>query len=494
MSFISGIRRLFHRRPTPRVIHARYDAARTGDRNQKHWVDVDSLDADASHSPEVRKRISTRARLETGNNGFGKGINLTQANYVIGLGPKLQLGTQSTGFNAMVEAAWKRWAKSAGLARKLRTACKAKVQDGEAFIIVRTNPNIADPVKLDLVGIECEQCATPTLPYAEVGHIDGIKFDQYGNVEYYEVLKRHPGGLWATFDDTPERIPNRFMLHWFREDRPGQHRGVSEVSSTLNRFAEDRRYREATIAAAENIANLSILLKTQAMPDDGPDASPPFQSFPMERGMITQLPWGHEAMQPKAEQPVATYGEFVGAQISEEARPLNMPRNIAACDSSDYSFSGGQLDHLTYFVSIDVERDDCESMMLDKLFEVWFPMAAEAYGWNQPAFTSPTHSWSWPARPVIDGEKVANANRTNLATGCATLRRIWAEQGEDFDDVVQEMANDYGVTVDDVKRTLAAAIFTNGNGQTQPPSKPEEVPPRKVKANGHNRLAEIANE
>ncbi len=496
MSIFGSIRRFFTARPTQReYVQGRYASARTGGRNQNDWIDADCLDADAAHSPAIRKRIAIRARLETGRNGFAKGINLTQANYVVGLGPTLQMGTGNKPFNAMVEARWKTWAKKAGLARKLRTACKAKVADGESFIIVRTNPNISDPVKLDLVGIECEQCATPQLAYAEVNHIDGIKFDEFGNVEYYEVLKKHPGGLWTAFDNqVPVKIDAKFMLHWFREDRPGQHRGVSEITSTLPRFAEDRRYREATIAAAENIANMSILLKTQGMPEDGPDAVPPFQSFPMERGMITQMPFGQDLMQPKAEQPAASYGEFVGSQISEEARPLSMPRNIAACDSSDYSFSGGQLDHLTYFVSIDVERDDCESMILDKLFDIWFVMAVEAYGWN-PAITSPSHSWEWPPRPIIDVEKVANANRTNLSTGCDTLRKIWASAGKDFDDVVTEMSNDYGVTEEEIKKIIIDAIFKNGNPQPTTPPKPEEIPPKKLakaNGNGHNRLAELS--
>lgn len=501
MSFIDGIRRFFTgrprqvRQPFQFSVRGKYDAARLGDRNENHWLNADCLDADAAHSPTIRKRIATRARLETGNNGFGKGINLTQANYVVGRGPKLQMQTQSSGFNALVEAKWKQWAKKAGLARKLRTAEKAKVCDGEAFLIIRKNPNLGDPVKLDLAGIECEQCATPNLNFAEVNHIDGIKFDEFGNVEYYEVLKRHPGGLWASFDNqVPDRIDARFVLHWYREDRPGQHRGVSEITSTLNRSAETRRYREATIAAAENIADLSVLLTTQAMPNEGPDQGTPFSSMPMERGMITQMPFGHNVFQPKPEQPAATYSEFVGSQISEEARPLNQPRNIAMCDSSDYSFSGGQLDHLTYFVSIDVEREDCQDMVLDKLFDVWFPLAVDAYGWDVSAFSSPAHSWAWPARPVIDGEKVANANRTNLATGCATLRRIWAEAGEDFDDVVAEMVMDYGLSEEEVKQILVEAIFKNGNGQQQQQqTTPEPPPPPKkaARANGINRLAGI---
>ena len=275
MGMMTAIRRLFSRRSpmsidlgAERPIRGSYDAARMDGMNAQHWTEADALDADLANSRTVRLRIAQRARYELANNGQGKGVQLTQANYVVGRGPTLRVETKNANFNAMVEAAWKRWGKEVKLAKKLRTAVKAKVSDGETFLMIVQNPRMRHRVKLNLRGIECEQVTTPYMGALEANKVDGVEFDEYGNPQWYDVLKYHPGGEFGG-DDTVERVPAKYMLHLFREDRAGQHRGVGELHPSLNLFAQGRRYREATVASAENIANFSLFLKTQQSPFEG---------------------------------------------------------------------------------------------------------------------------------------------------------------------------------------------------------------------------------
>lgn len=471
----------------PRQIRGSYDAASLDGMNTRHWLAADALDADSANSKTVRQRISRRARYEFANNGLGKGIQLTQANYVVGRGPKLRIQTGSPGFNSMVEAAWKSWSKETRLIKKLRTAIKAKVSDGETFIVIAQNPRMRHRVKLDLRMLECEQVTTPFLGADEPNKIDGIQFDELGNVISYDVLKQHPGGQLSGFDQKTDTVPSRFMLHLFREDRAGQHRGVSEVASSLNCYAQSRRYREAVLVGAENIANFSLFIKTQALPSVDADIVTALSTLPIEKGMMTALPAGYDAFQPKPEQPSSNYTEFIRGQAGEQARPLNMPNNIARADSTGYSFSGGKLDHLTYFVSIEVEQQDIEEDVLDPLFEVWFAEAVLRFGWTVPADPPPNHGWDWPEKPIIDDVKHANANRINLATGVAVLRRVFAAGGLDFDDELPRMAEDYGKTVDEMR----AALFDAHFGTSEPsPSKPI-LPKPSPSAPGRNRLATV---
>ncbi|HSW46010.1 MAG TPA: phage portal protein [Phycisphaerae bacterium] len=476
-------------------IRAKYDSAQTTPHNAYHWASADSYDADSANSKAVRSTLVKRSRYETENNGDGKGINLTHANYVVGRGPILRMETGNKGFNDAIEAVWKRWAKRVRLARKLRTAVKARVRDGEAFLFIASNPTIPERVKLDVIGIECDQITTPMLPYQEPNRIDGIKFDEWGNPLWYDMLKYHPGGPWAMLLQDPEQVPAKFILHLFREDRPGQHRAVPEITSTLGNFAQNRRFREAVIAAAENIANFSVLVKTGASLDEGPDQLTTFSTLPVQKGMMVALPGGGDAFQPKAEQPAATYPEFTRSQLREEARPLNMPYNIAACDSSDYSFSGGRLDHLTYFVSVDVDQADIEDAVLDPLFEVWFAEAVLEYGWTDTGVT-PAHSWAWPPRPQIDDQKTASARQMNLATGVETPSNIANENGYDYEDHVQRLANDYGVSIEEIKRALFQVNILSRPGASAPPQSPDsddDKPAAKsngtARANGRARLA-----
>ena len=468
MGLIESIRRAFSpRRPRRSLdpgapVQGRYDAAALGGINSQHWANADALDADSANSLAVRKRIMHRSRYEIANNGQAKGVQLTQANYVVGRGPKLRLQTRNEAFNAMVEARWNRWAKKTKLARKLRTAAKAKVSDGETFLVAFSNLGLFDArqeVSIDVRGIEAEQVTSPGLAPGERLRVDGIRFDRYGNPVTYEILPYHPGGEWSGFASQPIDVPARFVFHLFREDRPGQHRGIGEFTPSLNLFAQGRRYREATLAAAENIANFSLFLKTQMAPDEGPDAVRPLSTMPIDKAMMVALPMGYDAFQPKAEQPAAQWSEFTRSLSCEQARPLNMPYNIANADSSGYSFSGGKLDHLTYFVSVDTERADVEDQCLDPLFELWFTEAVKIYGWTVPADPAPSHAWDWPRKPVIDESKTANARRVDLSTGVASLRRIYAEDGLDYEDEIRTLAEDYGVSVEEMKRKLFEVHF-----------------------------------
>ena len=65
------------------------------------------------------------------------------------------------------------------------------------------------------------------------------------------------------------------MIHYANIIRPGQHRGLPEIASTLPIFNDLRRFTNAVLAAAETAAEISFLLSTDnpAQDDDGARAS-----------------------------------------------------------------------------------------------------------------------------------------------------------------------------------------------------------------------------
>ena len=70
------------------------------------------------------------------------------------------------------------------------------------------------------------------------------------------MLKRHPGdsGVFRTpVDDLAayDTFAASSVVHYFRVDRPGQLRGIPDITPALPLFAQLRRYTLATIAAAE---------------------------------------------------------------------------------------------------------------------------------------------------------------------------------------------------------------------------------------------------
>jgi len=436
-----------------RSVEATYDAASSSDEFKNYWANADAFDADSANSPAVRAKLVQRSRYEVGNNGYADGIADTYSNDLIGIGPTLRMQTSSEGFNKMVELAWFNWCKEIKFRRKLWCMAHAKHQDGEGIAVVRKNSKLKHRVKLDLVLHETEQCQSPYLPFGEVGHIDGIKFDEFGNPEYYEILKHHPGSnqSWSAITLDPEKITAKFVFHWFKMKRPGQHRGIPESASTLNLGASGRRWREAVVAAAENIADISVIIQTAFQPDEM-DTVAPMSTLEFQKRMMMALPQGYEAMQPKAEQPTATYSEFNKSLISEQARPKSMPANKAMCDSSSYNYASGRLDHQTYYGSLDIDREDCNDIVLDPLFSVWFEMAVTAYGWLGGNFdaiseAAMAHIWDWPKHQVADIESEADASDKKLKNGTTSLPVEYSANGLDYEDELLKQATSNGIEI-----------------------------------------------
>ena len=469
----------------PRRIRARYDAASSSDEYSNIWANADALDADSANSREVREKLRTRSRYEAGNNGFVDGISQTKSTHTIGVGPTLRMLSGSPGFNQMVEAEWNRWCKAVHFRRKLWTMAHAKHVDGEAFAVMRRNPGVKHTVKLDLVIYEAEQFQTPYIRYGEPGQIDGIRFDEFGNPVSYDLLRQHPGatnGVLA-YDPEPEPVPAEYVLHWFKLRRPGQHRGVPECASTLNLGAAARRWREAELAAAETAAEHTVVLKTLFQPNEVQTISP-MSTMDIQKRMMTALPAGWDMNQMEAKHPGASHESFNRSIINEMARPASMPFNVAACDSSSYNYASGRLDHQTYYGSLDVDREDCNDLVLDPLFDVWFDLCITFFGWlgGDPSAVTPAaraHLWDWPKHRVADVEAEANSNATRLKSGTVSLSRLYSEQGEDFEDKIIEMAADYGVTVDEMRELLRANLMpATPPGAAAPQAAPAEDAPK----------------
>lgn len=462
--------------PVIKVIRARYDAAQNTPGFKNYWANADQLDADSAHSPQVRHSLIARSRYEVGNNGYADGIAQTYSTDVVGTGPLLRMQSGSDNFNQMVEREFYAWCKAVHFRRKLWCMVHAKHTDGEGFGSLRQNNRIRHAVKMDVVLHEAEQVQTPYLPFEEAGYIDGIKFDQFGNVEWYDLLQHHPGATNGLhLDMTPERIPADRMLHWFKLRRPGQHRGVVECASTLNTGASARRWREATLIGAETAAELTMFLETTMAPEEVESEVNPMEQFEITKRMMTALPAGYKPFQMSSEYPTASHESFHKTLVNEQARPKSMPYNKAACDSSSYNYSSGRLDHQTYYSALDVDREDCNDLVLDPLFDAWFDLAIIAFGWlgGNPLTVSDgarAHSWDWPKHRVADVESEANANQTALQSGQIGLHQIYTDGGLDLEDEIPKMALTFGVTPEEIRRRLLDITLPS---PTQPQASPQ---------------------
>jgi lambda family phage portal protein len=426
-------------------VKARYDAAQTTDENTRLWSQTDVLSARAANSYQVRSVLRRRARYEIANNSYARGITLTLANDLIGTGPRLQLRTADPDANRQVEQAWAQWAAAIGLSEKLHLLCLGKIGDGEGFGLLVNNDRLGGTAQLDVQVIEADQVTTPTLGFTTNTWIDGVELDERGDPAVYHVLKTHPGDLFFQTLNPLEydRVPARKVLHWFRKDRPGQVRGIPEITPAVELFAKLRRFTQAVLASAETAADFAGMLESEAPADGGTEDPTPFETLAIERGMLTTLPAGSKLSQLRAEQPATTYEMFVRLLIREICRCLNIPLNVGLGDSSGYNYSSGRLDHMVYHRGHRIDRARCE-VLLDRLFAAWLDESVMIPGLLPAGLnvSAVPHRWFWPGVESIDPVKDATANQLELETNTTTLADVYAERGEDWEEALRQRAKE----------------------------------------------------
>jgi capsid protein len=358
--------------------------------------------------------------------------------------------------NAVIEEAFARWGKAIALPEKLRAMRMARAESGEVFGVLASNPRLNTPVKLDLRLVEADQVATPTVDLLKDNAVDGIVFDAFGNPVEYHILKAHPGDTSAggrlPSSSEFDRVGAESVVHYLRTDRPGQSRGVPDITPALPLFAQLRRYTLAVLGAAETAADFAGILYTDAPASGEAEAVEPMDAIALEARALLTMPGGWRMEQIKAEQPATTYAEFKREILNEIARCLNMPFNVAAGNSSGYNFASGKLDHQVYFKAIRVEQEHLGRVVLDRLLaaylreavliSVFLPLRVRTLVASNDSRGLPTHQWFWDGQSEVDPLKEASAQARRLASNTTTLAYEFARQGRDWEAELRQRAKE----------------------------------------------------
>jgi capsid protein len=366
------------------------------------------------------------------------------ADDLVSTGPTLKCDGAGAG---RIESAWREWASAVDLVEKIRTVKLAKTVDGEGFLILKTVPDLDTAVQLYPVDVEADQITTPAPKNLTELWVDGLILHPItGRPTGYDVLKTHPGDyFFPTLNPLQfDRIKARFVVHWFAKFRPGQVRGVPIFTSALDLFGELRAYRKAILQKAQIAANLTAVLETEMPPDGDGTATPtPFDTLAIDRGVLTTLPTGSKLHQYGSGEPGATYQEFSEQCLGEACRPLSYPLNLALGTSQKFNFSSARLDHINYRNGLTVERDQCGTVVMDRLFAAWLDEAVMIEGLLPPGVNSITdvkHEWHWPGFAPLDPVADSTADHARLANGTLTWQEFWASRGYDWRVVMAQQA------------------------------------------------------
>ena len=456
---------------------------------------------------QARRTLIDRSRYEVLQaNKWFQGAARAAVTWVIGRGPFLEVKIAGNPEAARgVELLFNQWFKLRNGARKLRVMCWSKITDGTGLAMVTNYPApVRDPgqalsaadITLNFVPFEEDQIQQPFADmYGEAFNtkylLDGKELDSQGDPVAYYVLPYHPADEPAL---NPNRVPAEFVIDVWDWRRPSQGRGYPEMATSIGDGPMLRVYDRAVVDAAATAAKHTVLIETNVstFPDGDENYDPiePGVTMPIGYGMQSFLPAGHKATQMKPEQPTARHGDFVRTNTAGAARPLGQPSQISTGDSAGINFAGGQLGRQDYEADVDVQRQDWESLCLDKLLG-HFLREAVLLGLI-PADVAQqaelSHEWRWTRRRHQDTNREYTGRQKACAAGL-TSPAFWQEDdGVDPEEEDLASARSYGLTIEQFRearfRTLfpEAAVAILGPGQT--PQKTTTQPQKGQQTNG----------
>lgn len=426
-----------------------------------------------TQTPEARATLRDLARNEFLNNQHAGGIARLFGLYVVGTGPRLKF----KGFDRRlrrevdremidrVNFRWERFADEIRFASKLRHAMQSLVVDGEAFLCVALNPKTSTGFDVRL--LDPQRVGNPDGRRSSASLQDGVYLDAWGNPEMYCVYDAPDSETYYRPSEY-QLIGASQIMHLFREDLPGQTRGVTWFAAALPLLHQLREYTAAVVETAKKGARFVSSIETQAgfgmdafhenylLPGEALAEEGEFEmlrydawnTFRTPNGDSLVLPPGTTQKSFDSSQPTSEAAAFTANILGQIGYSMGLPRNKATGSSHEYNFASGRLDNQPFEMLVEtLQRDSFERSCCDRLFKAFYQCLEPELLMNfeiVPEVEEADWEWVWPKPPLVDAESTARTNAIRVQSRQATLGEVWNETHPygDFSDVRDEFKRD----------------------------------------------------
>jgi len=416
--------------------------------------------------------LRARARQLVRDNAHATGFVNELANNVIGPdGILLQAKVKSAGgrldkkTNDAIEAGWREWgmpehATADGYESWTdfqRSVIRTIAIDGEVFI--RKLRYFDNPFGFSLQIIDADLVDETLNRPAKDGQNEirlGIEINRWGRPVAYWVRRDYPGdfgraipGASRNTTDRHDRLPADEVIHKFIRYRANQVRGVTWFAPVMLNLHYLDGYEFNELAASRvNAGKMGFILNKQA---DAIAAFDPLaegrttRTMDVAPGLIEELLPGQEFAEFNPTHPSTAFKEFTKTVLRAIARGLGMAYTTLTGDLEAVNYSSiragllSERDHfrmLQRWLGVHVHR---------VIYRDWIGMAllsgavrlASRIASNYHAVEWRPRGWKW-VDPVNDLTAAALA----IALGLDSRTRLAAEQGRDFEEVVDEIADE----------------------------------------------------
>lgn len=272
---------------------------------------------------------------------------------------------------------------------------------------------------------------------------DGIEYDRIGRRVAYWLYREHPGAVHRNFmaQLTSSRVPAEEVLHIYRQDRPGQQRGVSWFANVALSLQDLADHQDAQLLR-QKIAACFAAFRIPA-DDEGESDDPADLATSISPGRIQNLAPGEDIK--FAEPPgVQSYDEFKRSVLRDICAGVGVTYEAVSGDLSNVNFSSGRMG-----------RMEMDRNVSSWQWHIIVPQMLAPIGrWALEAFDiangstirrSAAIAWVTPHRMLVDPEGEIKMMRDKVRAGFTSRSETIRALGEDPDAVMAEIEADNAV-------------------------------------------------
>ncbi|MET3820449.1 lambda family phage portal protein [Burkholderia sp. PvR073] len=371
-------------------------------------------------------------------------------------------------------------------------AARAFFSDGEVLIRRRLRSpreGLAVPMQIQL--LEGDLLPMEKNEIVRDGEIiNGVEFDADGRRVAYHLLKRHPGeyGRASTTNMQTVRVPADEIAHVFLALRPGQVRGVPELSTVLLRLKSLDNFDDAVLFRQE-VSNLFAGFITKP-PTDPETIGDPVTGGAMQYDVdgfspvVSLEPGSMQELAPGegvefAEPPGAgtDYAPFMRQQLMAAAASVGMPYEVMTGDLRDVSDRVLRVILNEFRRSVEqIQWNVFIHQFCRKVWRWWVDACALSGAMPMPDYYRRRRDylrvrWVPQGWPYIHPVQDVTAKRMEIRAGLASRSGAVLSRGDDPEQVDQENADDLarerrlGIRYDTLDPVDGAGNLSNGDGE-----------------------------
>ena len=441
--------------------------------------------ADADLLPDLGMLVS-RSRDLTRNNGIAGAGAQTLVDNVVGVGLRLSalpdwraLGRTpewAMEWQRTTERYWREYATSTDCdaARTLVFAGMTELMfrsqngDGDAFALPLWLPRPGARFSTVFQIVDADRVCNPNNCMDTETLRGGIEYDRWGAPVAYHIRKNHPGDflLGLSVAGEWERVPARTewgrlrVIHLHDKERTGQSRGKPLISAVIQQFKMLDRYTGAELDAAVTNAMMAAFIETEMSSEALLEFFGGAQGLKEEHsrrnrhrprlksGSVIPLHPGEKIAPFAPARPAAQFEAFTVAVLRHIAASLGLPYELLLKDFSKTNYSSARAALLEAWRTFRGRREKLATYWAQPCYELWLEEAVNAGLIEAPDFYENRAAycrskWIGPGRGWVDPVKEADAARIRMNAGISTLEAECAEQGLDWEEVLEQRAREH---------------------------------------------------